>query len=284
MALAAVCVIGWIDHATGPELGLQLFYLVPISAVAWRTDRTGGGIVATAAAASWLAADLVSRPDGAWLSTLWNGFSRLIVFNGAAVLLVRLRADHATLSRLNEELQRLAEAEGRLARTDPLTGLRNRRAFLEDLRAEIARCDRSREPICVAYLDVDGFKALNDTMGHEAGDALLRRVAAALQATARAGDVPARLAGDEFALLLHAVTAADARSIAERLDTSLRRTCAEHAPSAGRALGVSIGVAHFGALSVAEEEVLRRADAAMYEAKRRKGAGPALWSDSREAS
>jgi len=275
-ALAAVAVIGWIDHETGPEIGLALFYLLPITAAGWWSGRAGGLSIAILAAASWLAADLLTRTGTGPGPILWNGFSRLVIFAGAALLLDALRTDREALRRLNAQLRRVAEAEGRLARTDPLTGLRNRRAFIEDLGAEVARCDRAGEPLCVAYLDVDGFKRLNDTHGHLAGDELLQGIAATLLSAAREADVPARLAGDEFAVLLRSVSAEAARPLADRLLERLREVCRPHE---GLGLGASMGIAHFSRLPVDVGEVLSRADAAMYEAKRSTRGGLVLWRD-----
>jgi diguanylate cyclase (GGDEF)-like protein len=150
---------------------------------------------------------------------------------------------------------------------DPLTRLPNRRAF--DLR--LRRAERSGSGFAVLYLDLDGFKAINDRLGYATGDRVLETVAARLSATMRDGDIVARLGGDEFAILLHAVTEeAPALTIAMRV----RGTLTAPLMTAGERLqvGASIGVAVFPGDAADPEELLRRADRAMYDAKQ-SGAG-----------
>jgi diguanylate cyclase (GGDEF)-like protein len=152
------------------------------------------------------------------------------------------------------------------SRRDPLTGLPNRRAFAEDLAREVARASRSGAPLAVVTLDVDRFKAVNDLHGHAAGDAVLRAVAARAAATIRAGDVLARLGGEEFGVLLPGAELARAAEAAERMRAALAASPVE---AAGRALAVT---ASFGCAALAPgeaaEALLARADARLYEAKR----------------
>jgi signal transduction histidine kinase len=105
--LAAVAVIGVVDDATGPTFGFSLFYLIPIALAGWRAGLPQASVVATVAAAAWLAADLEARPDTPLEASVWNGFTRLVIFNAVAVLLARLRreiAHHEELGRMREEL------------------------------------------------------------------------------------------------------------------------------------------------------------------------------------
>ena len=146
----------------------------------------------------------------------------------------------------------VAELESQ-ARIDPLTGLPNRRAWDEALRSALGRAARDGQPICVAVLDLDGFKAFNDTHGHQAGDRALKAVAAAWRAEVREGDLLARWGGDEFALLVHA-PASRARHIVERVRSSVADRSA------------SFGIAQWDGAEDAER-VLARADAALYAAK-----------------
>jgi diguanylate cyclase (GGDEF)-like protein len=160
-----------------------------------------------------------------------------------------------TLQRI-ELLDRL----GAIARTDDLTGLPNRRAWNEDLTREIARAQREQAPLCVAILDLDHFKAFNDTHGHQAGDLLLKQAAARWNAELRATDLLARYGGEEFALALPGVSPETAEEIIDRLR---RATPQDESCSAG-------AVWWDGAES--PSELLGRADAALYAAK---GAGRA---------
>ncbi|MGY1987612.1 diguanylate cyclase domain-containing protein [Blastococcus sp. SYSU DS0669] len=152
----------------------------------------------------------------------------------------------------------------RQATTDPLTGLLNRTAFNERLAAATADADPGACP-GVLFVDVDDFKAVNDTLGHAAGDELLLAVAARLSADVRGEDVVARLGGDEFALLLADADGSRLRDVADRLLTALR----EPVRVGSRTITVtaSIGGALGGAGCTAEE-LLHRADTAMYAAKR----------------
>ena len=142
----------------------------------------------------------------------------------------------------------------RLARTDSLTGVPNRRAWDEELPRELARAARSRQPVCVALLDLDHFKQYNDRHGHQAGDRFLKEAAAAWQAMVRRTDLVARYGGEEFAILLPDCHLDSALEIAERLRTAQPEgTC-------------SLGVAQWDG----REDVtslVARADRALYAAK-----------------
>ncbi|MEZ6073065.1 MAG: GGDEF domain-containing protein [Pirellulales bacterium] len=103
------------------------------------------------------------------------------------------------------------------ALTDPVTKLANRRGWEQALEVALAECRQRREPLCVAVLDLDRFKCINDTWGHSAGDEVLRRVAHRLSAALRRGDVVARLGGDEFAVLLLELEPEDAHAVVDRI-------------------------------------------------------------------
>ena len=143
---------------------------------------------------------------------------------------------------------------GRLARTDSLTGVPNRRAWDEELPRELARAARSGQPVCVALLDLDHFKQYNDRHGHQAGDRFLKEAAAAWQAVVRKTDTVTRYGGEEFAILLPDCHLDHAMEIAERLRTAQPEgTC-------------SLGVAQWdGREDVAA--LVARADRALYAAK-----------------
>lgn len=162
---------------------------------------------------------------------------------------------------VGELTQRLEEAEA-LADKDVLADVFNRRAFLRELQRGIALAQRHGIPASVVYMDLDGFKAVNDRFGHAAGDEALRAVAGRLARNVREADVVARLGGDEFAvLLLHADRMAAAIK-AEQLKSAV-----EGAPvlfgEAQIALSVTYGVRQLGAADDAEE-ALSEADAAMF--------------------
>ncbi len=131
----------------------------------------------------------------------------------------------------------LYEAESRESRSDALTGLANRRAFEERLPVELARFARGGRPLSLVLLDLDGFKGINDRLGHPAGDEVLREVAAILQ-NSRVTDDCFRTGGDEFALLMPGTTAEEAEVAARRLADEVRG-----ADVGGGAIGVSFGIA-----------------------------------------
>ena len=140
------------------------------------------------------------------------------------------------------------------ARTDPLTGLANLRAWEEHLARELATAKRYGRPVAIMLLDLDGFKALNDHLGHLGGDRVLRESAAAWEAQLRKGDLLARLGGDEFAALLPGCSIDHALQLAERLRTVTKGVTA------------SVGVASW----LPEEtprDLTMRADSALYHAK-----------------
>jgi diguanylate cyclase (GGDEF)-like protein len=151
-----------------------------------------------------------------------------------------------------------------LSRLDPLTQLPNRQALEESLTAELSRARRFQRPLSLFAVDCDGFKQINDRLGHAAGDEALRQVARALRLAVRQYDTVARYGGDEFILLLPETDLPDAESVAERLHTSLEHAVEKSHPG----LTASLGVVVFRNPPPAGEECLRLADAAMYRAKR----------------
>jgi diguanylate cyclase (GGDEF)-like protein len=144
------------------------------------------------------------------------------------------------------------------ARTDALTGLLNRRAFREELEDELARSRRTGEPVALAVLDADHFKAVNDRRGHAAGDAVLAALGSVLLDAARSTDAVARIGGEEFAAVLGGSTLLGAEEFATRVHAAL---------AAAGDVTVSIGVAE-ASEGMDAEALLRSADDALYRAKR----------------
>lgn len=155
-----------------------------------------------------------------------------------------------------------------LSQTDPLTGLPNRRGFLDRGLAAMATARRAGGPCAVAMLDLDRFKAINDHFGHPAGDAVLRGTAVAIAETVRGTDLAGRLGGEEFALLLPGDDLAGAASVAERLRGVVAAAVA-HPGGAGQRVTFSAGVAMLdpGGGEAGLEHALAAADRALYAAK-----------------
>ena len=187
-----------------------------------------------------------SHPIAFW----WNTIVRFASFVIVAQTLAALR--------------QAAERERELARTDSLTGVRNRRFFYEAFELEAGRARRYASPFTVALLDVDHFKGVNDRFGHSAGDMVLRDIARTLQHNVRRSDVVARLGGDEFALLFPQTDSRAAESALRKLAEQL--TAAMEA--GGWPVTFSIGAVTCTGASCEAEELLRYADELMYGIKR----------------
>ena len=187
----------------------------------------------------------------------WDDDDRQLL--GSVVNIIRMVLEH-------EATQREMVHQ---ARTDPLTGLLNRRAFLEEMERHAARQDRDNVPGTLMFADLDNFKPVNDRLGHEAGDEVLRATAALLRKTFRPSDLVARLGGDEFAIWLNGADHMTAAERAEYLRDAVPREMAQIVGPDGPRLTLSIGIA---SREPGDGEplgdLIRRADHAMYEVKR----------------
>jgi diguanylate cyclase (GGDEF)-like protein len=164
-----------------------------------------------------------------------------------------------------------------MAATDGLTGLFNHRKFQEELADEFKRMKRFAEPISLVLADIDYFKKVNDTYGHPVGDLVLKGVASVIRETIRDIDIPARYGGEEFAVVLPGTSGEGAKNIAERL----RRKVKENPFSAnGRQIevSVSIGIATSPSDAKSKEELIEKADQALYYAKHNGRDQSMLWS------
>jgi diguanylate cyclase (GGDEF)-like protein/PAS domain S-box-containing protein len=207
---------------------------------------------------SGIAAPLWTR--GQLWGALAAGSARPHAFNAADERRLAAFAELATIAVSNAETR--AELD-RLIATDPLTGLANRRAFTARLTGEVERARRHGHMLALAIMDLDDFKVINDTLGHQAGDAVLEEVGRRLLATCRAGELVARIGGEEFAWILPQIDTAGAIRAVERARTAIAGISAEGVAG----ITCSAGVCD---LSVAgdAEELQRHADRALYSAKR----------------
>ncbi|MEZ4269390.1 MAG: diguanylate cyclase [Myxococcota bacterium] len=162
----------------------------------------------------------------------------------------------------------LANAElERMARMDDQTGLSNRRYVMERLDEELGRAQRHRTPLSVMLLDLDHFKAVNDTHGHLAGDAVLLQTARVIQAAMRVSDIKGRFGGEEFVTIMPQTTLDGAKLFADRLRVAIGAQVHRDIGADFR-VTCSIGVASFGPGAATLSDLLRQADRALYEAKR----------------
>lgn len=180
--------------------------------------------------------------------------------------IARLQAEVEALRARTLELEQRAEAAEAAADYDVLTPVLNRRGFVTAMTRSMAYCTRYKVPAVLLYLDLDGFKGVNDTLGHAAGDAALVRVAELLMENVRATDAVGRLGGDEFGLLLLNAGPEEGREKADGLKQALEDAAFLYGGQAA-SLGGSFGVRAFSAQPDAETW-LAEADAAMWVRKR----------------
>jgi diguanylate cyclase (GGDEF)-like protein len=251
ISLAAVAAVGAADLLASRQMQFTAFYLLPIGFVSWRLGRLAGVVFSGLCLAVWLGTELWPAQDRPEPSVLcWTSVTRLGIFLVACCVLSRLR--------------RALDEERELARTDPVTGTANARSFMESLGRELERSRRNGQPFTLAYLDLDNFKDVNDRLGHNAGDAVLRKVAESVATALRASDVVARLGGDEFGVILPETGEAAADEVLGRLRE--RALAAMHEGS--MQLTLSIGAITFWTMPESADAALKLADAAMYAVKR----------------
>ncbi len=160
----------------------------------------------------------------------------------------------------------LADTHDR-ATVDRLTGVANRQALLAALFAEVERASRYERPLCVAFVDIDHFKAVNDSYGHAAGDIVLRGVAQTIAANLRTSDLIGRYGGEEFMLILTETTVEEGAALSEKLRKLVERAKHDIEGNANLSVTISIGIVGGSGKQLRMEHLVRDADAAMYSAK-----------------
>lgn len=243
--------IAFLDDLAGPQVSLGLFYLLPVGACAWWGGSPHGILMALAATFAWYAVDLLEQHTSVPAIDVWNGIVRFSTLVVVSSLMARVKAG--------------VLRERRLARTDPLTGAANNRAFYAATSAEADRSYRTGRPLTLAYLDLDNFKHLNDRFGHAAGDAALLNVVRAIRLNLRASDILARLGGDEFALLLPESDVTGVVQVLERLREEVGREMTNR----GWPVTLSIGALTFLRPMWDVDLMIQQVDALMYQAKKK---------------
>jgi diguanylate cyclase (GGDEF)-like protein len=245
-----IVAIGIVDYASGVELRVFPLYYAPLAVLAWRSGRAGAWAATVLCAASWVTSNALAGLDyevaQAWIV---NSLMQTASFATVAFLIAAVR----------DALLR----ERSLSRTDPLTSMLNRTGFLEEAARLVALCRRTERPVTVAYIDLDNFKAVNDNLGHEAGDDVLRKVAGLLRVAIRPSDVAARLGGDEFVILFPEIGPTEAEATLERIRSSLAATLARGTLS----VTGSIGAVTFLKVPGRVEDIVNLGDSRMYLAK-----------------
>lgn len=236
--------------ASGQLLESSVFFIIPISFFTWFVGRETGLVAAVVSSGFTLAANLASPMHGIhphvayWNAVVWLAFFLLITI-------------------IIAELKELYLRERRLSRVDNLTGIATRLAFYEVAEGEKNRAKRYQHSITIAYLDLDHFKAVNDSMGHAVGDKTLVAVARTIENTIRQTDTVARMGGDEFAILLPN-TGKDA---AGRVLSKVLRALDEAMLRGEYPVTFSIGAVTFLTPPESLQEMIKQADRVMYSIK-----------------
>ena len=251
LAVLALLVLGGVEILSGEEVRLLALYFIPLLFASWRLGRVGAVLVVLVACAVSVGVPLAQGVQYAHpLTWLVNAGTEGAAFFAVAFLVGKMR-EHVERERL-------------LGRVDSLTGLANRRTFAERAATELDRSRRHIRPVCLAFIDLDNFKRVNDTHGHHRGDEVLKACARLIAGNVRSSDIVARLGGDEFVVLLPETDADSAQALLERM-----RHAIERSPDI-ISVGVtpSIGLVFEHPITSDIEGLLRKADALMYEAKR----------------
>jgi diguanylate cyclase (GGDEF)-like protein len=249
-ALALIGLVYWVNLKTPPVFRLGILYVIPVLLVAWHEGLGWGiGFAGATSLLRFLVGIDQMPAETPMMARLVNELAYLAVVAVAITGLSQLRRTQAQLQLL--------------ATHDPLSNVLNARAFSNELAQELSRNRRYGRPLALIYLDLDDFKAVNDAHGHATGDAVLRLVADAIQSAVRQADLVGRLGGDEFAVLMPETEGTVAHAAANRLVSGIR-TVFRGTPS----VTASVGVVSVTGSEAGTDELLRKADQAMYQAKR----------------
>lgn len=247
IGIVLLVLVGCFDYSIFYEIDMGIFYLLPIAWIAWYGEERMEMGASLVALLLWSGCDIL---EGHGYSSsfifLWAIGMHGAAFLGAGVLLRRLQ-------------EALLEAQNR-ADHDFLTSLPNRQCFYRLARYTIDKSRKQDKPLAIAYLDVDHFKQVNDTMGHDVGDKLLKCVATYLQRSVRKTDIVARLGGDEFVMLLPHTDLSQAQQVLTRVQEELQKAV----DTGGWPVTFSIGACIFIRPPEEIDQLLRRADGVMY--------------------
>ena len=266
---AAGCMILTLDRRGGTDVALALAHMAIVALASWRFRPVGRWVTVGLATAGWSTAQLmatgVAVADAPTDVLGWHVGLRLAALGSVAATVGAGRAAVRQLLRTEDALALSLLRERDSARRDRLTRLWNSRYLHEALEGEIYRCRRYGRPFGLLIVDLDGFKAVNDTAGHEAGDRVLQAVGRVIRENCRATDIPARLGGDEFAVILPEASRLTVPRYALKLVDLIG--LAPVPPGLPR-VTASVGAVAFERAPESVEAALGAADEAMYAAKR----------------
>ncbi len=250
MAAAMMALLALGDTVSPPDYHYGPFYVLPVCLCAWSLGKRAGYLVAAIGAILWTLIQVRSGTIDGPAAQLWNVATRFL--------------SNAIIAGLLGTMRRTYDRERSLARTDGLTGALNRRAFQDAITAMLSRARRKGDVIILSYVDLDGFKAVNDTYGHAAGDIVLGAFARAATAELDPDDALARIGGDEFVLIQVGEAGADHFAAAEARHDRLTAALA----ALPYAVTCSMGVVIVSGGSTDEKALVALADALLYEVKR----------------
>jgi diguanylate cyclase (GGDEF)-like protein len=234
-----------VDWFYGTAYNFTFLYIFPVAFTTWFAGRRCGVFIAAAASIAYS----INKELFFDTAAVWNASGTFIVFSAIGILVRTVRI--------------MWEKEQVLSRYDYLTGLLNLRAFLESLDYEIARNKRAPAPFTLAYIDLDSFKEVNDTYGHQRGDELLKLAAKVMRTTLRTTDLASRMGGDEFAIFFPDTDIEHVRVVEDKLRREFETIMKEnHWPTS-----FSMGIVTFNSSPSNADDAIKQADSAMYRAK-----------------
>ncbi len=251
IVIALTLLVAWLDLATPPYINITGYYLLPIFLAVWFCRPAQATAVVVICDVINVYTNHLAFPGNVvGAHEALSDISVLVVFVTFAALFYLLKS---TVDRLRDE-----------SRTDLLTGLNNRRSFLEVLEMENLRMRRFGQALTLVAIDIDNFKSINDTQGHQRGDALLVALGDCLKRTMRDVDCVARLGGDEFSIVLPRTSLEEAEHVLGRLQRALRTVVKSFSEQVSASIGA---VVVSDKLQLSVSELLEKADAVMYSVK-----------------
>ena len=250
LCLLLTLIVGFFDHMTGTEINFFIFYAAPIWVATWYISKYQGVIFSLISMITWYSLILYSEKEySSGFIPLWNGLIRLTFFMFIVYALTNIK-EKLRLEELNADY-------------DSLTGLLNGRGFRERLTILFPMLQRDEKKYTVAFIDLDNFKKVNDTMGHAEGDKVLKTVGEVMISNLRKSDLVSRLGGDEFIIFLPDTDINHSKTVMENMKQKLDMAVEEN----NWPIGFSIGVCVFDS-ATDTESAIKTTDAVMYDIKR----------------
>lgn len=249
MCMMLIIFLGWFRILTNAQFIFASLMWIPVLLSAWFTGRTAGWLCALLATTLWSYADYATG------NSIKNIFIVCLNFLTHTI-------NYGVLVELTVMVRTILQRESNNARIDTLTGLLNRRGFMEMVIQQTSMANRLHISVAIFFIDFDLFKRLNDGRGHKVGDTALSQSAKVLQQALRSSDICGRIGGDEFCVYAYIETLDKTNELATKIHKKLKDALVNYKPT-----GVSIGVAFFESPEWSIEDMLHFADKTMYEVK-----------------